>query len=51
MDETTKFTVAIGDAFSGITLRGIFETAADAADYGETECVHATWSVVPIEEE
>lgn len=49
MDEAMTYTVAVGDAFSGITLRGIFETREDALDYGETECAHIVWAVVEVE--
>ena len=45
------YTVAVGNAFDGISLHGLFNNMELAANYAEKTFEYEDWHVVPINEE
>lgn len=43
------FTIAVGNAFEGVELRGLFDTPEEAAEVAEREFTADDWHVVVIE--
>lgn len=49
---TEKWTIAVGDAFHGVTLHGIFDSPEEAVEYaGDHYDRTDIWAAVPIEKE
>ena len=46
-----KYTIASGNAFSGVRLIGIFNDEDIAIEYAEANVREDDWSIIPIEEQ
>lgn len=45
-----KYTIAVGTAFDGISLYGLFDDQSKAVETAETNYRSEQWSVIPIGE-
>lgn len=45
------YTIAVGTAFEGIQLHGLFDTANEAGDIAIREFDNCEWSVIPIQDD
>ena len=46
--DTTKYVVAVGNAFEGVTLYGPFGAHSTAMKYAEHYVNHDAWHIIPI---